>query len=107
MNYEKCRFYVLLYNDLNKKFHVVQHVGYKLDYKNISLIVAHSLFNETCWCLYDYDSGARLTSNYRSRKQCLKGEKENAINKLSKAHDTKEYMRLIKLHDNLVNEVKK
>ena len=106
MKYEKCRFYVLLYNDLNKIFHVVQHVGYKLKYKNISLIVAHCLFSETCWCLYDFDSGARLTNNYRSRKQCLKGDKENAINKLRKAHDTEEYVKLVQLHDNLVNEVK-
>lgn len=102
MNYEKCKFYVLMYNDLDKTFYVVQHVGYKLKYKNISLIVAHRLFSETCWCLYDFDSGARLTNNYRSRKQCLK---DNAINKLRKAHETEEYMRLIKLHDNLVNEV--
>lgn len=106
MNYEKCKFYVLLYNDLNKKFHVVQHVGYKLKYKHISLIVAHHLLSETCWCLYDFDSGARLTNNYRSRKQCLKGEKENAIAKLNKAHDTEEYIRLVQLHDNLVNKVK-
>lgn len=107
MNYEKCKFYVLLYNDLNKTFHVVQHVGYKLECKNISLIVAHRLFSETCWCLYDYDSGARLTNNYRSRKQCLKGEKDNAIAKLNKTHNTEEYIRLVQLHDNLVNEVKK
>ena len=107
MNYEKCKFYVLMYNDLDKTFHVVQHVGYRFEYKHISLIVAHRLFSNTCWCLYDSKSGARLTSNYRSRKQCLKGEKENAVNKLIKAQDTEEYDRLVNVYNKLMKEVKK